>query len=49
MISNKHANFIVNTGSARAEDIIALMRIVRDSVKKETGIDLQTEIQIAGF
>lgn len=49
MISNKHANFIVNTGSARAEDIIALMRIARDSVKKETGIDLQTEIQIAGF
>jgi len=49
MISNKHANFIVNTGSARAEDIIALLRIARDSVKKETGIDLQTEIQIVGF
>jgi UDP-N-acetylmuramate dehydrogenase len=48
MISNKHANYIVNTGGATAKDIIGLMNLVRQKVKKETGIELEPEIQVAG-
>jgi UDP-N-acetylmuramate dehydrogenase len=48
MISQKHANFIVNTGSAKAEEIIALIDLARDKVKEETGIMLETEIRIVG-
>jgi UDP-N-acetylmuramate dehydrogenase len=48
MISPKHANFIVNTGGAKAEDIIALMNLARDKVREETGINLETEIKVVG-
>jgi UDP-N-acetylmuramate dehydrogenase len=48
MISQKHANFIVNTGGAKAEEIIALIDLARDKVKEETGIILDTEIRIVG-
>jgi UDP-N-acetylmuramate dehydrogenase len=48
MISPKHANFIVNTGNAKASDIIALMNLARDKVRDETGIILDTEIEVIG-
>jgi UDP-N-acetylmuramate dehydrogenase len=48
MISLKHANFIVNTGGAKAVDILALMDLARKKVKEETGIDLEPEIKILG-
>ena len=48
MISSKHGNFIVNTGGARAGDILALINLARERVKAETGIDLETEIVILG-
>jgi len=48
MISQKHANFIVNTGGAKAEDVIALIDLARNKVKEETGIMLETEIRIVG-
>lgn len=48
MISQKHANFIVNTGGAKAEEIIALIDLARDKVKEETEIILDTEIRIVG-
>jgi UDP-N-acetylmuramate dehydrogenase len=48
MISQKHANFIVNTGGAKAEEIIALIDLARDKVKEETEIILETEIRIVG-
>ncbi|MBW1860855.1 MAG: UDP-N-acetylmuramate dehydrogenase [Deltaproteobacteria bacterium] len=46
MISPKHANFIVNTGGARAEDILALMDLAREKVREKTGIELETEIRV---
>ena len=49
MISPKHANFIVNTGGARAEDILALMDLAREIVKEETGIELEPEIRVVGI
>ena len=48
MISPKHANFIVNTGGARAEDILALIDLAREKVREKTGIELEPEIRVAG-
>jgi len=48
MISDKHANVIVNVGGARAEDILALMDTARQRVREQTGIDLEPEIKVVG-
>jgi len=48
MISPKHANFIVNTGGARGDDILALMDLARKRVKEQTGIGLEPEIRVVG-
>jgi UDP-N-acetylmuramate dehydrogenase len=47
-VSEKHANFIVNTGDATAEDIECLIKEVRDTVLQQTGIELHTEVKIIG-
>ena len=47
-ISEKHGNFIVNLGNAKASDIIALIDVIKTNVKKERGIMLQTEVMIVG-
>lgn len=43
-VSPKHAGFIVNTGSATAEDVKNLVALIQKTVKKETGYSLQREI-----
>ena len=48
MVSMLHANFIVNTGSAKATDIIRLIHLVREKVKEKHGIDLELELTIVG-
>ncbi|HSR10854.1 MAG TPA: hypothetical protein VLS90_05375, partial [Thermodesulfobacteriota bacterium] len=47
-ISEKHANFIVNRGRARARDILTLAEWVRDKVFQERGVKLEMEIQVVG-
>jgi UDP-N-acetylmuramate dehydrogenase len=47
-ISERHANFIVNLGSAKAEDVRQLMDLARAEVKKQFGIDLVPEVQLLG-
>jgi len=47
-ISEKHANFIVNRGQARAEDILALIELARKKVYQEKGVWLEMEIQVIG-
>jgi UDP-N-acetylmuramate dehydrogenase len=49
MISSKHANFIVNTGGAKAADILALVELAKVKVREMTGIELETEIKMLGF
>ncbi|MFA5878144.1 MAG: UDP-N-acetylmuramate dehydrogenase [Candidatus Staskawiczbacteria bacterium] len=44
-ISEKHANFIINTGAAKAEDVVKLIKIMKKGVKNKFGIVLQEEIQ----
>lgn len=46
MVSNIHANFIINNGNAKSDDIIALINIVRDKVKEEYDINLYLEQEI---
>ncbi|HAK58773.1 MAG TPA: hypothetical protein DCO77_00075 [Nitrospiraceae bacterium] len=47
-ISEKHANFIVNRGDARAKDVLALMKIVTEKVLEARGVRLEPEITIIG-
>jgi UDP-N-acetylmuramate dehydrogenase len=47
-ISEKHANFIVNTGTASAADILDIMQIVQQEVFKHFGIKLEPEVHILG-
>ncbi|MEA3466686.1 MAG: UDP-N-acetylmuramate dehydrogenase [Thermodesulfobacteriota bacterium] len=44
MVSPVHANFLVNTGMATADDVQKLMQIVTDKVKEDSGIQLQPEV-----
>lgn len=47
-ISERHGNFIVNTGGATASDILALIGRVQQEVLRQTGIVLETEVRIVG-
>ena len=47
-VSEKHANFIVNTGTATAGDIEALIERVRETVAREQGVELVREVCIVG-
>jgi UDP-N-acetylmuramate dehydrogenase len=47
-VSEKHTNFLLNTGDASSADIEALGEEVRTRVKAKSGIELQWEIQRVG-
>lgn len=47
-VSTKHAGFIVNAGNATSEDIEKLIKTVQDTVYNDSGIKLETEVQILG-
>ncbi len=49
MVSEKHANFIINTGRATSDDIASLITHVRDIVFKRSGIQLKEEIRYLGW
>lgn len=45
MVSEKHANFIVNEDQASAQDILDLIELIQNQVKKEFGVSLKTEVE----
>ncbi len=47
-VSEKHANFIVNTGGSTADDIESLIYYVQSKVKEYQGVELKTEVCMAG-
>ncbi len=47
-VAEKHANFILNRGSATAADIEALINHVRTTVKSRSGVELVPEVRIVG-
>ncbi len=48
MVSPQHANFIVNTGGATAQDVHTLIRQVQQAVHDVHGVDLELEVKIWG-
>ena len=48
-VSKKHANFIVNRGKASAVQVMDLLEIIRERVKKETDVELVPEVSIWGM
>jgi UDP-N-acetylmuramate dehydrogenase len=48
MVSQKHANFLVNAGSARAADVEALVALIQARVRETSGIALTPEFRTAG-
>ena len=45
-VSEIHANFIVNSGGATADDVKRLIRLIQERVKEAKGIDLECEVRI---
>lgn len=45
-ISEIHANFIVNIGSATSQDVLQLIQLVQERVFQQTGVHLEPEIRI---
>ncbi|MBI2640553.1 MAG: UDP-N-acetylmuramate dehydrogenase [Candidatus Sungbacteria bacterium] len=48
-ISPKHANYFVNEGGATAEEVLMLIAIAKDTVRRKYGISLEEEIQYLGL
>lgn len=48
-VSSMHANFIINTGAATAQDVIKLSDLVKKTVKEKKGIDLEMEIRLIPY
>ncbi|MDO5003074.1 MAG: UDP-N-acetylmuramate dehydrogenase [bacterium] len=49
MISDKHANFVINTGDAKASDVRDLINIAREKVKAEYNVDLRVEQEFVNW
>jgi UDP-N-acetylmuramate dehydrogenase len=47
-ISDRHANFIVNLGGAKAADVVELIASARRTVLANTGIELRPEVRLVG-
>ena len=47
-VSEKHAGFVINTGTATCADVLALTDEIRATVLRETGIALELEIRRLG-
>ncbi len=44
-ISEKHANYIINLGNAKAEEVVILMSLIKQQIRDKYGIQLQEEVQ----
>lgn len=45
MVSDMHANFIVNTGQATAQDVLKLVKIIQAHVQEKLGVSLEHEVR----
>ncbi len=48
IVSDKHANFIINRGNAKADDVLTLMTLVEKRVSEQFGVELEREINLMG-
>lgn len=47
-VSDLHSGFIINIGQATANDVIALIELIKNRVKEQFGVDLCPEVKIVG-
>lgn len=47
-VFHKHANFIINEGNATSEDVKMLAKLLKEKVRKDTGIELSEEVLYVG-
>ena len=47
-VSEKHAGFIINKGGATSQDVLDLIDLVKNTVKKEKGVELEPEVRLIG-
>jgi len=48
-VSDKHTNFLVNTGNASAKDVRDLSNLVKEKILKKYGFNLEEEVVLVGF
>lgn len=48
-VSPIHANFIINTGTATAKDVVMLISVIKQKVRDNLGVQLMEEIEYIGF
>ena len=46
VVSPKHANFVVNEGDASGQDVLDLLDLVRERVRREAGVELELEVKV---
>ncbi len=47
-VSEKHCGFVVNVGEATCGDVLQLIRRIQETVRRETGVELEPEVEIVG-
>lgn len=47
-VSQKHAGFVINTGNATCDDVINLIKKIKDTVKQADGVELEPEVIFVG-
>lgn len=47
-VSQKHAGFIVNTGTATCQDVLELIKLIQKRVLEQSGVQLETELRPVG-
>jgi UDP-N-acetylmuramate dehydrogenase len=47
-VSDRHANFIVNLGGAKADEVYTLIQHLKQQIRQQAGIDLHTEVVLIG-
>lgn len=48
-VSDKHPNFIINLGGAKAREVVMLVSVIKQQVRDRFGIQLHEEVQYVGF
>ena len=48
VVSERHANFVVNEGGARAADVLEILDLVRERAAREAGVELELEVRVWG-
>jgi len=47
-VSAKHANFVMNDAGAKASDVLEILDLVRERVRREAGVELELEVKVWG-